>query len=142
MITYVDTSTLLKLLIEEQGSVRAAVIWDSAAVVAAARVVHVEARAALAAAARGRRLSPVQLRRTKTELVGLWQQFTIVEITEGLVDLAGDLAEQERLRDYDAIHLAAALQIGADLLTSADSDLCAAATRRGLHVANPIDDDD
>jgi len=142
VITYVDTSTLLKLLIEEQGSVRAAVIWDSAAVVAAARVVHVEARAALAAAARGRRLSPVQLRRTKTELVGLWQQFTIVEITEGLVDLAGDLAEQERLRDYDAIHLAAALQIGADLLTSADSDLCAAATRRGLHVANPIDDDD
>lgn len=142
MITYVDTSTLLKLLIEEQGSVRAAVIWDSAAVVAAARVVHVEARAALAAAARGRRLSPVQLRRTKTELVGLWQQFTIVEITEGLVDLAGDLAEQERLRGYDAIHLAAALQIGADLLTSADSDLCAAATRRGLHVANPIDGDD
>jgi len=142
VITYVDTSTLLKLLIEEQGSVRAAVIWDSAAVVAAARVVHVEARAALAAAARGRRLSPVQLRRTKTELVGLWQQFTIVEITEGLVDLAGDLAEQERLRDYDAIHLAAALQIGADLLTSADSDLCAAATRRGLHVANPIDGDD
>jgi len=142
VITYVDTSTLLKLLIEEQGSVRAAVIWDSAAVVAAARVVHVEARAALAAAARGRRLSPVQLRRTKTELVGLWQQFTIVEITEGLVDLAGDLAEQERLRGYDAIHLAAALQIGADLLTSADSDLCAAATRRGLHVANPIDGDD
>lgn len=139
MITYVDTSTLLKLLVEEPGSARAAVIWDSADVVAAARVAHVEARAALAAADRGRRLSPEQVRRTRTELVGLWQQFTIVEITEGLVDAAGDLAEQERLRGYDAIHLAAALQVGADLLTSADSDLCAAAGRRGLHVANPID---
>jgi predicted nucleic acid-binding protein len=139
VITYVDTSTLLKLLIEEPGSARAAVIWDSADVVAAARVVHVEARAALAAADRARRLSPAQSRRTKVELAGLWQQFTIVDITEGLADAAGDLAEQEGLRGYDAIHLAAALEIGADLLTSADSDLCAAAGRRGLHVANPID---
>ncbi len=139
MITYVDTSTLLKLLIEEPGSARAAIIWDSADVVAAARVAHVEARAALAAADRGGRLSPAQARRTKTELAGLWEQFTIVEITEGLVDEAGDLAEQEGLRGYDAIHLAAALQIGADLLTSADSDLCAAGARRRLHIANPID---
>jgi predicted nucleic acid-binding protein len=139
VITYVDTSTLLKLLIEEPGSARAAVIWDSADVVAAARVVHVEARAALAAADRARRLSPAQSRRTKVELAGLWQQFTIVDMTEGLADAAGDLAEQEGLRGYDAIHLAAALEIGADLLTSADSDLCAAAGRRGLHVANPID---
>jgi predicted nucleic acid-binding protein len=139
VITYVDTSTLLKLLIEEPGSARAAVIWDSADVVAAARLVHVEARAALAAADRARRLSPAQLRRSKTELAGLWQQFAIVEVTEGLVDTAGDLAEQEGLRGYDAVHLAAALQIGADLLTSADSELCAAAGRRGLHVANPID---
>jgi predicted nucleic acid-binding protein len=139
VITYVDTSTLLKLLIEEPGSARAAVIWDSADVVAAARVVHVEARAALAAADRARRLSPAQSRRTKVELAGLWQQFTIVDITEGLADAAGDLAEQEGLRGYDTIHLAAALEIGADLLTSADSDLCAAAGRRGLHVANPID---
>ena len=139
MITYVDTSTLMKLLIEEPGSARAAVIWDGSDVVAAARLVHVEARAAMAAAHRARRLSPTQLRRSTTELAGLWQQFTIVEITEGLVDTAGDLAEQEGLRGYDAVHLAAALQIGADLLTSADSELCAAAGRRGLHVANPID---
>ncbi|MEX1008960.1 MAG: type II toxin-antitoxin system VapC family toxin [Acidimicrobiia bacterium] len=139
MITYVDTSTLLKLLIEEPGSASAAVIWDSADVVAAARVLHVEARAALAAADRGGRLSRAQVRRTTTELAGLWQQFTIVEITAELVDAAGDLAEQEGLRGYDAIHLAAALQLGADLLTSADSDLCGAAGRRGLHVANPID---
>ena len=139
MITYVDTSTLLKLLIEEPGSERAAVIWDSADVLAAVRVAHVEARAALAAAGRGGRLSPARVRRTKIELAGLWDQFTVVEITEALAAEAGDLADQEGLRGYDAIHLAAALRVGADLLTSADADLCAAATRRGLHVANPID---
>jgi predicted nucleic acid-binding protein len=139
VITYVDTSTLLKLLVEEPGSPQAAVIWDSAEVVAAARVLHVEARAALAAAGHAGRLSPAQLRRTKSELASLWQQFTVIEVTEGLVDSAGDLAEQERLRGYDAIHLAAALEIGADLLTSADADLCAAGRRLGMHVANPVD---
>jgi uncharacterized protein len=30
VITYVDTSSLLKLVIEEDGSDRAGVIWDSA----------------------------------------------------------------------------------------------------------------
>jgi hypothetical protein len=30
VITYVDSSTLLKLLIDEPGSTRAAVIWDRA----------------------------------------------------------------------------------------------------------------
>ena len=139
MITYVDTSTLLKLLIEEPGSPQAAVIWDSADVVAAVRVLHVEARAALAAAGRGGRLSPGQLRRTKSELASLWQQFTVVEVTERLVDSAGDLAEQQRLRGYDALHLAATLEIGADLLTSGDGDLCAAGRRLGMHVANPAE---
>lgn len=59
----------------------------------------------------------------------------MVEITEGLVADAADLAESEALRGYDAVHLAAALTVEAAILTSADSALCEAAQRRGLHVA-------
>ena len=51
MITYVDTSSLLKLIVEEPGSDRAALIWDTADALAAASVIVVEGRAALAAAA-------------------------------------------------------------------------------------------
>jgi PIN domain nuclease of toxin-antitoxin system len=51
MITYVDTSTLLKLVVDEEGSDRAAVIWSSAESVAAVSLIEVEARSALAAAA-------------------------------------------------------------------------------------------
>ena len=60
-------------------------------------------------------------------------------ITDGLIGQAAELAESEMLRGYDAVHLAAALTIGAEVLTSADIALCAAAERHGLHVANPLE---
>lgn len=52
MITYVDTSTLLKLLIEEVGTAQAQATWDRADDLVSAPVLQVEARAALTAAAR------------------------------------------------------------------------------------------
>lgn len=49
------------------------------------------------------------------------------------------MAEDEGLRGDDAVHLAAAPSVGATVMSSADTDLCDAAERRGLHVANPLD---
>ena len=40
MITYVDTSTLFKLIIDEEGSDRAALIWSSADAVAAVTLIR------------------------------------------------------------------------------------------------------
>jgi hypothetical protein len=48
VITYVDTSTLLTLIIDEDGSDRAATIWTSADAVASASPVLVERRADVA----------------------------------------------------------------------------------------------
>jgi predicted nucleic acid-binding protein len=141
VITYVDTSTLLKLLIDEDGSEQASVIWDTADVLVCAATLVVEARAALAAAQRGGRLSASQHRGTKADLAGLLDELTIVEINERLVAEAAELAEQERLRGYDAVHLAAALVVEARVLTSADLALCDAAERQGIHVANPLEPD-
>lgn len=138
MITYVDTSSLLKLIVEEEGSDTAGVIWDTADVVASAATIVVEARAALAAAKRATRLSAAQHRRAKDELSKLVDELTIVPVSEPLIAEAADLAEREALRGYDAVHLAAALAIDATVLTSADTALCEAAARHHLHVANPL----
>lgn len=138
MITYFDTSSLLKLVIDEEGSGRAALLWDSADALASAALVVVEGRAALAAARRGGRIDQRQHRRARQELTALVEELSIVEITEGLIAEAADLAEAEALRGYDAVHLAAAITIEATVLTSADTALCEAAQRRGLHVANPL----
>ena len=91
MITYVDTSSLLKLLIEEDGSERAELIWDTADVLAGSALIVVEARAALAAAERGARLTAAQHREAKRELVALVDELSIVEITEQLITEAADL---------------------------------------------------
>lgn len=139
MITFVDTSSLLKLLIEEDGSERAELIWDTADVLAGSALIVVEARATLAAAERGARLTAAQHREANRGLVALVDELSIVEITEQLITEAADLAEQEALRGYDAVHLASALMVEAELITSADAALCDAAARRGLHVANPRD---
>lgn len=138
MITYVDTSSLIKLVIDEVGSTQAGVIWDSADALASATLVVVEGRAALAAARRGGRLDSRRYRQARGEFHALADALLLVEITEELVSEAADLAESESLRGYDAVHLAAALTIEATVLTSADRALCDAAQRRGLHIANPL----
>ena len=138
MITYVDTSTLLKLIVDEDGSDRAVTIWRSADAVASVALILVEARAALAAALRGRRLTANQHTEAKGELETLIVDLHIVEPTEELIANAADLAESEALRGYDAMHLSASLLVGATILSSSDTELCAAAERRGLHVANPL----
>jgi predicted nucleic acid-binding protein len=138
VITYVDTSTLIKLIVDEEGSDRAELIWQSADSVASVRLVAVEARAALAAAARGKRLSANQLRVAKTELAAFVDDLHLVEVTEELIESAAQLAETESLKGYDAVHIAAALFVGAAVLTSADRTLCQAAARQGLHIADPL----
>lgn len=139
MITYVDTSSLLKLVIDEYGSERAELIWDSADALASVALVVVEGRAALAAAQRNGRLGTSQHRAARHGFAALVEALTIVEVTEELIADAADLAEDEALRGCDAVHLAAALTVEATVLTSADTALCDAAARRGLHVTNPLD---
>lgn len=138
MITYVDTSVLLKLIIDEDGSNRAALIWSSADAVASVSLIAVEARAAIAAAGRGRRLTTAQAREAVGELEALLRVLHLMPVTDELLSAAADLADVQDLRGYDAVHLAAALEIGATVLSSADTALCAAAERCGLHVANPL----
>jgi uncharacterized protein len=139
VITYVDTSTLVKLLIDEVGTTEAGRIWDNADVLTVIRVGYVEARAALAAARQQRRISSDVFRDAVTGLELLWSQVSVVEIDEHLMRLAGDLATAHNLRGYDALYLAAAQVVGAEVFSSADRNLCAAALSCGLHVANPLD---
>jgi predicted nucleic acid-binding protein len=138
MITYVDTSTLIKIIIDEDGSDAAATIWDTADELVSAHITFVEAVAAFAAAARGKRLDRERHRQARADLADLWEQFTICEVTGDVIRTAGDLAERHGLRGYDAVHLASALKVGATILTSSDQRLCEAAQICGLHVANTL----
>lgn len=69
------------------------------------------------------------------------RQYFIVEVSAALVAQAAGLARRHALRGYDAVQLAAALEVKAQApsltLFSADAGLNAAATAEGLLVDDP-----
>ncbi len=138
MITYFDTSVLMKLVIDDEAyRPESERIWLDSDFVVCAEIGYVEARAALAAARRHDRLSAAALRTAKDQLELLWEQVSIVVVDTALVQAAADVAERDSLRGYDAVHLAAAITGQATVVASADRQLVKAARRRGLSVAEP-----
>ena len=136
LIAYFDTSALIKLLVVEPGTEVAEELWDGASERVASCVVYAEARAALAAAARDRRLSARQLRNVVGGLGEACGAMQLVGVDAELAELAGELAEHHALRGYDAVHLATALEIETSELVIAtwDSDLARAALAVGRTV--------
>jgi predicted nucleic acid-binding protein len=140
VIVYVDTSVLLKLLVDDElGSDSAERVWLEADNVLCAEIGYAEARAALAAMRRNGRIDDGALRIAKTQLELLWEQIDVVSVTTELVRAAADLAEVEALRGYDAVHLAGAIAGAADIVATADTQLLEAARRRHFAVSNPLE---
>ena len=139
MIVYFDTSAFIPLIIDEPGSDSYERLWNESTRVVSIRLLYAEARAALARAHRLGRLTKGGLTSAVGLLDGLTSEVDSIEITDSLVRRAGALAEEQELRGYDAVHLAAAQVIaGADtIFASGDRQLIAAASSLGLAVANP-----
>jgi uncharacterized protein len=137
LIAYFDTSSIIPLLVEESGSGTPERLWDEADRLVSIRLVYAEGHAALAQASRGGRLDPRHLRRAVADLLSLYGQLDLVEVTDILVRRAGSLAEQYALRGYEALHLAAAEVVKDNELVfvSGDAILCQAADDLGISVA-------
>lgn len=137
MIAYFDTSAIVPLLVDEGGTIAAQEIWLGADRLASIRLARVEARAALAQAARAARISAEHLRSSTQDLEGLFVQLDLADVDDTLVRQAAELAQAQALRAYDAVHLAAALQVAEPdlVLVAGDRALLAAAESVGLMVA-------
>ncbi|MEO8425065.1 MAG: type II toxin-antitoxin system VapC family toxin, partial [Actinomycetota bacterium] len=124
-----------------EGSDLAADVWDGADLRVTSRLAYPEARAALAAASRTRRLATRALGLARRGLDDRWEQLYRIDASDRLVLLAGDLAEEHSLRGFDAVHLASAVEAGNDdalVLATWDRELARAAVDRGLGVAPDI----
>jgi predicted nucleic acid-binding protein len=142
MRLYLDTSALVKLYVDEEGSplVRSAV--ERAGVVSTSAITYVEARAAFVRRRRERGLSAGDYRRTVRGLDADWDRYLVVEITDSLVREGARLAEAHRLRAYDAVHLASATVLrgglaGPIVFACWDLRLERAAKREGLEPLQP-----
>ena len=105
MTVYLDTSSLVKLFIEEAGSDDVRALVDGATV-ATSVVAYPEARAAFARRRRERTLTTSAFAAAKRALDGDWSTYVTVEVTAEIARQAGELAERYRLRGFDSIHLA------------------------------------
>jgi len=127
-LIYLDTSALLKLVWPEPGSVELASFLGERRDLVSSTLLAVEAR-------RGAlRNNPAALPRVDV----LLSRFDLIRISDPVVESAGRLPDP-MLRSLDAVHLATALLLRAelDVLLTYDDRLAEAARAHDLPVAAP-----
>jgi len=136
-LIYFDSSALVKLVVDEEGSDLAAELWDACDAALASRLAYPEVRAALAAACRNHDLTDEDLDTAEQAWEQYWASVRPVELTAAVEQHAGQLARTHALRGADAVHLASALALAdPDLIVAVwDRRLHAGATRAQLQIA-------
>ncbi len=135
-VVYFDSSALVKLVVDEDGSELAAALWDGSDAAVSSRLAYPEVRAALAAAARDHRIDARALRAAQEDWENFWAATQPVELTPAVERQAGHVATTYALGGADAVHLASALAIlPTDLIMAVwNRRLRDGARAAGLHV--------
>jgi uncharacterized protein len=139
MIVYLDTSSLVKLYVEEIDSEKVKSIVGRAAAISTSKIAYAEARAAFARKQKEVGFPLTSLRKVVEDFNKDWESYFVIEITDGLIRFAGDIAEKYLLRGLDSIHLASAVhlkdRINSDIyFSSHDIRLNQSAEKEGLSV--------
>ena len=136
-LVYFDSSALVKLVVEEDGSDIADQLWNGCDAAFTSRLAYPEVSAALAAAGRNRSLTKAGVKRATVLWEDFWSAIRPVELTDELARAAGELAGQHNLRGADAVHLASALALRTDHIVFAvwDRRLSEGAVAAGFAVA-------
>ena len=135
MTLYLDTSSIVKLYVDETGTDRVQHLVEAADVVVTSVVAYAEMRAALARLRRERLLSPASFAAAKRRFEEDWPAYLALEVTDALSRAAGQLAETFHLRGFDSLHLASFVEIlsragNADVHFSSFDDRLNRAARR------------
>ena len=139
MILYLDTSSLVKLYVQETSSAEIKRLVEEAQVVATSRIAYLEARAAFARKFRERGLTVMAYRLIIKDLDQDWESYFTMDVSDHLVKAAGIFAEKHALKAFDAIHLASCVvlrrQAGRSVTFSCfDKRLVSAAQKEALRV--------
>lgn len=141
MILYLDSSALLKLYVDEAESAQVRTAVAQAARLFTHGLTYTEIRAALAMAHRLERVDAAGLVDLKSWFEADWRTLDVIPASETLLRRAGHLAEEQALRGFDAVHLAAAEAVASRLpaqadfrLAAFDQRLSAAASRLGMRL--------
>jgi predicted nucleic acid-binding protein len=142
MITYLDTSSLVKLYVQEPESAEVKNLVANSSAVSTSLIAYAEARAAFARRYRERAFTKTQYKKLKDSLDKDWSQLLIIMVSKEIALSAGNLAEKHELRGFDAIHLASAITIKQELqspivFSCADQKLKKASIQEGFNQVAP-----
>lgn len=137
---YLDSSALLKLLLDDEGGgddLRSGM--SLVGQVSTSRLTYVEALAALAAARRSGRVAGVDYEAAVADFERIWDSLEVLELTTKVASDAAIAAEAYGLRAGDAIQLASAHSLDGSVITliAWDARLRAAAFASGLTCYPP-----
>lgn len=118
MTLYLDSSSIVKLYVEEPGSGDIATLLSDAAVVATSALAYPEVRAAFARRRRERTMTPGELADARRQFTEDWSAMLVIPLDGALAERAGTLAEAHAVRGADAVHLASFERV----LSFADDD--------------------
>lgn len=111
MILFCDTSALVKLYIAEPESDALKAFMLEAEAVAVCRIAWAEAHAALSRRAREVSEDALVIQQAKDALAQDWSKYVVLDISQVLVERAGEYADTFALRGYDSIQLSAAFEV-------------------------------
>lgn len=111
MILFCDTSALMKLLVDEDQSDQMRQVSTTVEAIGVCRISWAETMAALSRRQREDPISTEDLEQARQHLIQCWHSFTIVEVSQPLVETAGRFADVFALRGYDSVQLAAAHEL-------------------------------
>ena len=131
MTTYVDSSALVKLYVDEPASGLAAEILSVDPVLVPSMLSVVEVRRALA-----RHFTGINLIRTRELFEADLDRMAVIQPTESIWLYAADIAEELAIRSLDAVHLAVAKRLDISTLRFVTFDIRQAQAARllGLDV--------
>jgi len=138
VIVYLDTSALLKLIVEEPGSDAVDALVETSEYAVSSVIAYAECRSAIA---RGAKAGRIEARAAVRSLDAIWSAVQSIEVDLRLSARAGELAARHLLRGMDALHLATAVEIPASEMSVAFAtfDRSLAQAARAERLSSPLD---
>ena len=134
MKTFLDSSAFAKRYVEEPGSQAVETLCMEATELALSVVCIPEIISALNRRVRERSLSARQYEAAKEHMSEDIRDAAIVNLTPEVVSTCTMILEASQVRAMDALHIACAVQWGAELFVSADRRQVSAAKKTGLQT--------
>ncbi len=134
MRIFFDSSAFAKRYVQESGTETVLSWCDRATEISLSGIALPEIISAFCRLQREGKISPIQYQQLKLSLLSDIEDLAIGDLTPVVIRQAILSLEGNALRGMDAIHIACAVALQADVFVSADQRQCEAAARAGLKV--------